>query len=65
MVNPSNPPFGPGFNGENTIYDPKKDCVNCDRFWARFFCISIGPMFTDKDIDDILEALKKCLPEIR
>ena len=65
MVNPANPPFGPGFNGENRIYDPKNDCTNCDRIWARFFCISIGPIFTDKDIDDILKALEKCLPEVQ
>lgn len=64
MANPANPPFGPGFNGEHVVYDWKNDCLNCDKIWERFFCISIGPSFTDADIDDVIEALKKCLPMV-
>ena len=64
MVNPNNAPFGPGFNGEHVTYGEAANCPNCDKVWDRYCCIGIGPLFTDKDVDDILEALKKCMPEI-
>lgn len=62
MVNPANAPFGPGFNGENVTYGDAANCPNCDKVWERYCCIGIGPLFTDADVDDILEALEKCLP---
>ena len=61
MVNPNDPPFGPGCFGEGTVYDAEKDCPRCDDIHSRFFCISIGVSYTEEDVDDILEALKKGL----
>jgi 8-amino-3,8-dideoxy-alpha-D-manno-octulosonate transaminase len=53
------PPFGKGFNGESTDYIKLNAEMKTDGIAARFVAVSIGPQYADKDIDDIICAIKK------
>ena len=52
------PPFGPGCPGENVRFDPAQ-CAQTDDVLSRCLAISIGVLYTDADMDDIIRAVKK------
>ena len=53
------PPFGKGFNGESIDYVKLNAELKTDEIAARMVAISIGPQYSDHDIDDIICAIKK------
>jgi len=57
MVNRNNPPFGPGYAGENVTYDSNIVCPNTLKIRERYISFGIGPLFTEEDIDDIISAI--------
>lgn len=61
MANANMPPFGRGFDGQALEYDAKTMCPNTDDYVARFVAIGIGPLYTEKEIDDIIAALDKVI----
>lgn len=61
---PAMPPFGPGFDAENVVYDPNVICPNTDDYVARFVAIGIGPLYTENEVDDIIHALDKVIAAI-
>ena len=46
------------------MYDAATICPNTDDYVARFVAIGIGPLYTDKEIDDIIAALDKVIAAI-
>ena len=64
MANPNMPPFGKGFDGEDIVYDAATICPNTEDYVARFVAIGIGPLYTDREIDDIIAALDKVIAAI-
>ena len=64
MVNPNMPPFGPGFDGENVVYDATKDCLHTDDYVSRFVAVGIGPSYQDEDVEDIIKTLDKVIASI-
>jgi 8-amino-3,8-dideoxy-alpha-D-manno-octulosonate transaminase len=59
MINPIQPPFGAGFAGEHIVYDSAVVCPNTNDIVNRYIGIGIGPLYTDNDIDDIIQAICK------
>jgi dTDP-4-amino-4,6-dideoxygalactose transaminase len=53
------PPFGKGFEGENIEYDSEKLCPNTDRIVERYVVMSIGPQYTEADVEDMVKAIEK------
>ena len=64
MANTNMPPFGKGFDGQNLEYDAMTMCPKTDDYVARFVAIGIGPLYTEKEIDDIIAALDKVIAAI-
>ena len=64
VIHPNLPPFGAGFAGEHVVYDAKTQCLNTNRYLNRFVAIGIGPLYTEREIDDIKKSLDKVLPKI-
>ncbi len=64
MANANMPPFGKGFDGQNLEYDAMTMCPKTDDYVARFVAIGIGPLYTEKEIDDIIAALDKVIAAI-
>lgn len=64
MANPDMPPFGKGFDGESIVYDAAAMCPHTDGYVERFVAIGIGPLYTDREIDDIIAALDKVIAAI-
>ncbi len=58
LVHDALPPFGKGCPGEHVTYDPA-DCAKTDDVLSRCLAISIGALYTDADMDDIIRAVKK------
>ncbi len=52
----NNPPFGPGFNGDNIVYD-EAQCPNTNKILSRHISVPIGPLYTAEDVQDIVLAL--------
>jgi len=65
MVNDSFPPFGKGFNGEKVVYDSLNDCLSTNKIMNRVLAISIGPLFTEEDAQDIYEAINKVVCSVK
>ncbi len=59
LMNEALPPFGKGFDGENTEYDPEKCCKNTDRIVERYVATGIGPQYSENDIGDMIGAIEK------
>ncbi len=64
MANANMPPFGKGFDGQDLEYDAMTMCPKTDDYVARFVAIGIGPLYTEKEIDDIIAALDKVIAAI-
>ncbi len=64
MTNANMPPFGKGFDGQDLEYDAMTMCPKTDDYVARFVAIGIGPLYTEKEIDDIIAALDKVIAAI-
>lgn len=64
VANTNMPPFGKGFDGQNLEYDAMTMCPKTDDYVARFVAIGIGPLYTEKEIDDIIAALDKVIAAI-
>ena len=59
MAHPAMPPFGKGFNGEHINYEQLSKDMKTDSIIARYVAISIGPQYTETDMDDIINAVDK------
>jgi len=59
LSNPSLPPFGKGYNGESVDYEKLNEKTKTDEILSRYIAISIGPMYTNEDINDIITAVNK------
>ena len=59
LSHPALPPFGKGFSGESVDYRKLNDDMKTDGILARMVAISIGPIYTDDDISDIINAMAK------
>lgn len=64
MANANMPPFGKGFDGQDLEYDAMTMCPKTDDYVARFVAIGIGPLYTEREIDDIIAALDKVIAAI-
>ncbi len=51
-------PFGKGCAGENVVYD-ENACAQTDDILARNIAISLGPLYTEDDVNDIIKAIEK------
>jgi 8-amino-3,8-dideoxy-alpha-D-manno-octulosonate transaminase len=59
MMQENIPPFGEGYNGEKVVYDSNILCPNTNKILARYIAIPIGPLYSDKDVEDIIKAINK------
>ena len=59
QANKNMPPFGKGYNGESIDYEKLNEGTKADEILSRYIAISLGPIYTDNDINDIIEAVKK------
>lgn len=53
------PPFGNGYAGENNEYSPEKSCPNTDLIVRRMVAFGIGPLYTNDNVTDIIQAIEK------
>jgi len=58
MAHPALAPFGKGCYGENVKYD-ENACAKSDDILARNIAISLGPLYTEDDVNDIIKAIEK------
>lgn len=59
LHHPAMPPFGKGCNGEAVDYEACGATMRVDAIFDRTVAVSIGPLYTDGDIADILAAVAK------
>ncbi len=58
MAHPAMAPFGKGCAGENVTFD-ENACPVTDEILARNIAISLGPLYTEADVNDIIKAIEK------
>jgi 8-amino-3,8-dideoxy-alpha-D-manno-octulosonate transaminase len=58
LTNPGLPPFAEGL-GKNVDYPGLNKSMKTDGILGRLIAISIGPQYTEADIDDIIRAIRK------
>ena len=56
---PKMPPFAPGSPGQNVVYEDVDLMEATDEMINRHLAIGIGPLYDDKNIEDIITAIKK------
>ena len=61
QVHPDMPPFGKGWPGENVLYSPEL-CPKTDDILASLECVAITPAMTEKDAQDVADAIIKIWP---
>ena len=59
LANINMPPFGKGFNGEFVDYGELGRNMKASEILSRFVAVSIGPLYSEQDIADIIEAIEK------
>ncbi len=60
MAHPAMAPFGKGCPGENVVFD-ENACAKTDEILARNIAISLGPLYTEDDVNDIIKAIDKVI----
>ena len=59
LHHPAMPPFGKGCDGAAMDYVACAKTMKADAILERCFAMSIGPLYTERDMDDIIAAVKK------
>ena len=59
LIHDSLPPFGFGFAGYETVYNPLVCCPNTDELVERNVALVVGPQYSDEDVKDIIMAIEK------